>query len=292
MVLGQEKHREALSCVEDTLKQWMKGRYALEQRYRYLGQPGQVEPLSTQQVEQLLREGRWKELVGTLEPDVVIHTGDLKQVLWVYEFKFPCVALRPLPTGTPILQVTLTRVPIRARSTERRSMSPSFVLCQKGSSAMSKHYPKFRMYSPDGCLALKEGLVLTFFMKHSHGEMAHAIVRVLERYREAVGREKLALYFDIEGEWQLLDEPGWTHVHQELLGDPEAQNTWLHLVDRAFEVVDYALLYLGNNLDAPSNLDRPDLVSGLSLWLPTEELEARGPRWVRQLAIDVHGSYR
>jgi len=152
---------------------------------------------------------------------------------------------------------------------------------------MSKHYPKFRLYSPDGCLALKEGLVLTFFMKRSHGQMASAIVRVLERYCEAVGREKLALYMDIEGEWQLLDEAGWTYVHQELLGDLEAQNTWLHLVDRAYEVVNYAFLYHGNNLDAPSNRDRPDLVSGLSLWLPTEELEARGPRWVRQLAMDL-----
>jgi hypothetical protein len=97
MVLGQEKHREALSCVEETLTQWMKDRYALEQRYRYLGQPGRVEPLSTRQVEQMLRDGRWRELVGTLEPDVVIHTGNLKQVLWVYEFKFPCVD----PGATP-----------------------------------------------------------------------------------------------------------------------------------------------------------------------------------------------
>jgi hypothetical protein len=152
---------------------------------------------------------------------------------------------------------------------------------------MSKHHPTFRMYSPDGCLALKEGLVMTFFMKKSHGEMAHAIERALERYCEAVGREKLALYLDIEGEWQPLDEAGWTHVHQELLGDPAAPNIGLQLVDRAYEVVDYAVVYQGNNLDAPSNLDRPDLVSGLSLWLPTEELEARGPRWVRQLAMDV-----
>ncbi len=124
-------------------------------------------------------------------------------------------------------------------------------------------------------------------MKRSHGEIAHAIVRVLERYCEAVGREKLALYLDIEGEWQPLDEAGWTHVHQELLSDLTAPNIGLPLVDRAYEVVNYAVLYLGNNLDAPSNRDRPDLVSGLSLWLPTEELEARGPRWVRQLAIDV-----
>ncbi len=97
MMLGKEKHREALSCVEEMLKKWMKSRYALEQRYRYLGQPRQVEPLSTQQVEQLLREGRWQELLGTLQPDVVIHTGDMTKVLWVYEFKFPCVN----PEGMP-----------------------------------------------------------------------------------------------------------------------------------------------------------------------------------------------
>ena len=97
MMLGKEKHREALSCVEELLKKWMKGRYALEQRYRYLENPRRVEPLSAHQVEQMLREGRWQELVGTLQPDVVIHTGDLTKVLWVYEFKFPCVAPEALP---------------------------------------------------------------------------------------------------------------------------------------------------------------------------------------------------
>jgi hypothetical protein len=152
---------------------------------------------------------------------------------------------------------------------------------------MSEHYPKFRLHAPDGRPALRVGLVLAFFMKHSHGEIASAVARVLERYCEAVGREKLVLSQGVEGEWQRLNEAGWKQVHQELLGDPEAPNTWLHLVDRAEAVVNYAVLYHGYQLDAPLNQDKPDLASGLSLWLPTEELETHGPGWVRQLAVDM-----
>jgi len=152
---------------------------------------------------------------------------------------------------------------------------------------MSEHYPKFRLHAPDGRLALREGLVLAFFMKHSHAEIAGAVTRVLERYCEAVGRDKLVLSQGVEGEWRRLNELGWKQVRQELLGDLEAPNTWLHLVDRADEVVDYAVLYHGYQLDAPLNHDKPHLASGLSLWLPTEELEKHGPGWVRQMAVDM-----
>ena len=37
-----------------------------------------------------MQQGRGNELVGTLQPDVVIHSGDPLDVLAVYDFKFPC----------------------------------------------------------------------------------------------------------------------------------------------------------------------------------------------------------
>ncbi|HYO64529.1 MAG TPA: hypothetical protein VEU33_00495, partial [Archangium sp.] len=56
--------------------------------------------------ERLVRQGREKELEGTLEPDVVIHTGDPLKVWAVYDFKFPCPETNPpfwrkYPKGHP-----------------------------------------------------------------------------------------------------------------------------------------------------------------------------------------------
>ncbi|HZH78584.1 MAG TPA: hypothetical protein VEY88_21325, partial [Archangium sp.] len=39
----------------------------------------------------LEESGNAGELLGSLQPDVVIHAGDPLQVQEVYDFKFPCV---------------------------------------------------------------------------------------------------------------------------------------------------------------------------------------------------------
>ncbi|MBZ4423390.1 hypothetical protein K8638_43895, partial [Myxococcus sp. RHST-1-4] len=54
----------------------------------------------------MLRNGG-KELVGSVVPDVVIHTGEPTQVQRVYDFKFPCPESNPstwrkYPGGNPI----------------------------------------------------------------------------------------------------------------------------------------------------------------------------------------------
>jgi hypothetical protein len=106
MQLGREKHELALRCVQEKLPHLRSGGFALKQRYGYDRETGRTWLISRSELEALLRQGRGQELVGTLEPDVVIHTGNPLQVLAIYDFKFPCPGTNearwnPYPEGHP-----------------------------------------------------------------------------------------------------------------------------------------------------------------------------------------------
>jgi hypothetical protein len=93
MLLGREKHALALECIEQKLSALRPGGFSLNQRYRLNDGTGKWEPLSRKEVEALLRKGG-KDLVGTVEPDIVIHTGNPAEVLDVLDLKFPCPGTR------------------------------------------------------------------------------------------------------------------------------------------------------------------------------------------------------
>jgi hypothetical protein len=94
MHLGREKHQLALECIQKKLQELRPGGFSLEQRYRLNEGSGKWVPLSQSEVEALLRAGG-KALVGTLEPDIVIHTGNPAEVLDVLDLKFPCPGTNP-----------------------------------------------------------------------------------------------------------------------------------------------------------------------------------------------------
>lgn len=89
MQLGREKHQLALECIQKKLQELRPGGFSLEQRYRKNESSGEWVPLSRSEVEALLRAGG-KALVGTIEPDIVIHTGNAAEILDVLDLKFPC----------------------------------------------------------------------------------------------------------------------------------------------------------------------------------------------------------
>ncbi len=97
--LGNEKHAEAFKCVEQKLGELIPGHYSIEQRYRYDRKTGKLELVSQAEEQRLLLQGRQHELLGTLQPDVVIHSGAPIQARAVYDFKFPCIPGSP-PTWT------------------------------------------------------------------------------------------------------------------------------------------------------------------------------------------------
>lgn len=100
MQFGEEMHQLASECARKKLSELIPGRFSLEQRYRYDKQTGQVKVVTREEEEALLRQGLSRELLGTLKPDVVIHTGNPLQAQAVYDFKFPCVNKDGSTNGT------------------------------------------------------------------------------------------------------------------------------------------------------------------------------------------------
>jgi hypothetical protein len=97
MALGNEKHEKAFACVEETLGRSLPGYFIINQRYRFNSKTRQYETISKEEVERLVRTDRTKELTGSLEPDVVIHSGNPTHIRFIYDFKFPCTQDK-LPT--------------------------------------------------------------------------------------------------------------------------------------------------------------------------------------------------
>ncbi|WNG28360.1 hypothetical protein F0U62_33390 [Cystobacter fuscus] len=85
---GLEKHKVARECAGKALTQLLPRHFSLEQRYRFDLATGRKSLVSKEAREELMRQGREKELEGTLEPDVVIHSGDPLQAWAIYDFKF------------------------------------------------------------------------------------------------------------------------------------------------------------------------------------------------------------
>jgi hypothetical protein len=88
--LGLEMHEVALQCAEAKLKEIRPGGFSLKPRYRFNRKTKEKSLISPEEKAALLRQGG-EGLLGTLEPDVVIHNGDPLQVQAVFDFKFRCV---------------------------------------------------------------------------------------------------------------------------------------------------------------------------------------------------------
>ena len=66
-------------------------------------------------------------------------------------------------------------------------------------------------------LVARDGIVISFFMRRSHGAMTHAVWRALQTYRRAIPPEALGWYPDYNGDWQPLDDKGWKHIRERML---------------------------------------------------------------------------
>ncbi|MBN1207667.1 MAG: hypothetical protein JXB05_22575 [Myxococcaceae bacterium] len=106
MQLGVEQHQVALECAQEKLQELKPDGFSISPRYRIKSGTGSVQYLTQDQVKALLNAGRGAELRGTIEPDVVVHTGNPLQVQAIFDFKFPCVnggepPWRKYPDGPP-----------------------------------------------------------------------------------------------------------------------------------------------------------------------------------------------
>jgi hypothetical protein len=100
MQMGNEVEAEALKCLENEtvlLDKLSKQGYAVSTHPTYQRNPstGKVEHLPDTLVENMLRSGQHKNLVGSIEPDVVVHpSGFPSKIQAVYDFKFSCLGYK------------------------------------------------------------------------------------------------------------------------------------------------------------------------------------------------------
>ena len=146
---------------------------------------------------------------------------------------------------------------------------------------MSEHCPSIRIYAQNGSILIRDGLSICFYMRCHHHEVTQDIARSLKTYLRTFGPEALGWYVDSEGDWQELDEEGWTYIRTRM----QQSSPIITLSDNPREAGPYQFEYFGKDLEAPPFINNPHAVCALEFWLPTEFLEQRGPARVRELAL-------
>src|SRR5690606_20196624 len=140
-----------------------------------------------------------------------------------------------------------------------------------------------RIHAKNGSLLVREGLRITFYMRHSHEHVSQGVERSLAAYLRAVGAQALGWYVNSEGEEEELDDAGWELTRRRLR---EQRFPIIRLVDAALSDCRYRFEYHGKDLQDPSMQHEPHAVCEASFWLPTEFLEEQGPVRVRYPGID------
>jgi hypothetical protein len=149
---------------------------------------------------------------------------------------------------------------------------------------MSSHYPRIRMFSTGGFSLLREGLSFGFYIRRPHQEIAQEVIVTLDAYMTAVGSNALGLYFDKNGDAQILDTASWKRIWRELL---EEECPSVHLLEDSEQGDRYGFDYYGQLLTNPFKKDNLSSVCAVEFRLPTEYLEEHGPSHVRELALKL-----
>ncbi|MDC0708042.1 DUF3396 domain-containing protein [Stigmatella sp. ncwal1] len=136
-------------------------------------------------------------------------------------------------------------------------------------------------------MVARDGVVLCFFMRRSHGEVAPAVWRALQTYLSAIPPRSLNWYGSDEGDILPLDDKGWERIHWQLLERSWGAEWLVDLAEDASETGGYHFEYDGRKLDAPLFSHDEDSTSGVTFSFPTEYLLEHGPAHLRALALEL-----
>jgi hypothetical protein len=152
---------------------------------------------------------------------------------------------------------------------------------------MRERIPVIRLRTKSGVLVARDGVILCFFMRHSHGEVAPAVWRALQVYLRAISPRSLGWYGSEDGDTLPLDDKGWEHIRKKMFERPQAHACTVELDEDCSEVSGYRFEYYGRRLDSPFFSHGEGATSGVSLSFPTEYLLEHGPDHLRALALEL-----
>lgn len=136
----------------------------------------------------------------------------------------------------------------------------------------------------ESVVLLREGVSIAFYIRAPHEEIAPALWRALERYRQAIQPRQLGWYVDYSGDWQPLDADGEAFLRTRLLGS----SALLEVRARPDSVTGVAFNYHGRGSELPNFREEyPQSTCAVEFQLPIECLYDLGPEWIRALALDL-----
>jgi hypothetical protein len=151
---------------------------------------------------------------------------------------------------------------------------------------MSERYPTIQLRTAEGQLQVRDGLILCFFMRRKHLEIAQAVWRSLQGYLRAIPPGALGWYVTPDGDTSPLDEEGWEHIRKKVLERPWAMACHVGLWQFESEVGGYNFEYAGYQMD-PECAHDERAACAIAFSLPTEYLLDHGPEQVRSLALEL-----
>jgi len=287
MLLGQRKHVLALQCAREVLAQLWPASFSIEQCYRYYPNARFLETVSQQEEARLIAQGCTRELWRTIKPDIVLHADG-----------------NSLRGAHPGLQVSLPRyqpatVDPLWREQRLHRLQPGRTLqgstggrgfahiATEGSNPVRENIPVIRLRTDTGILVARDGVVLCFFMRRSHHEVAPAVWRALQVYLRAIPPQSLKWYVADDGDFSPLDDKGWEVIRKQILERPSGMEWLVELAQDPSEAGGYHFEYDGRKLEEPIFSHDEGATSALALSFPTEYLLEHGPAHLRSLALEI-----
>jgi len=154
---------------------------------------------------------------------------------------------------------------------------------------MRENIPIIRLRTDSGRLVARDGVILCFFMRRSHQEVAPAVWRALQAYLRAIPPHSLNWYGSDDGDTLPLDDKGWEHIRGQILDRSWGAEWLVDLEEDASAVGGYHFEYNGRKLDDPLFTRDEDSTTGVSFSFPTEYLLEHGPAHLRALAFELAG---
>lgn len=152
---------------------------------------------------------------------------------------------------------------------------------------MREVIPSVRLRTRNGTLLARDGLIVCFFMRRSHEEVAPAVWSALQTYLRAIPSRSIGWYRSPNGEKLPFDDLGQENVRKKVLGPAEMDFCNVYLMEDTGEIGGYHFEYNGRRLDAPIFSQDEDSTCAVSFTFPTEYLLEHGPIHLRALALEL-----
>jgi hypothetical protein len=152
---------------------------------------------------------------------------------------------------------------------------------------MRENIPVIRLRNKSGDVVARDGVILCFFMRRSHKEVAPAVWRALRTYLRAIPPQSLNWYVSDDGDWPPLDDKGWEVIRKQILERPWGAEWLVELAEDPGEAGGYQFDYDGRKLEDPMFSRDEGATTAVSFSFPTEYLLEHGPAHLRALALEL-----